>query len=187
MSKKIVAGVGVAILAIAILVTLGSSGFLQVSSKTVGPDEATLGKTSVTPEAKTVSLINERTTVDAGSFVVYSFSAPKDATDARLRGNFTADGDGINVFVADKTIMDQWNAGKKVFFSGNVYYSTTDPNTGEHPLTNSGTVDIPLYKMNGSVKGETLYLVFNNKDDAGHAKQVDANFDLSYTILKSSS
>ena len=132
--------------------------------------------TSFSPKDEAVRILNSEVVVPAGGYILYTFSTAKDAMNVRLKGDYTSDGTGLHVHVVDQTILDLWKEGTQIFSDtreGCVYYTTHD--------MHKGIVDVVLYEMYGSVRGETLYLIFDNKDDKEHLKHVNANFELTYT------
>lgn len=174
--KKIAIGVGIAIAAL--IAITAAAAFTSTAPKS--PPQAisteqnkAASEQSFAPKQESLMVVDGMTKVEKGGFVVIPLTVPKGATNAHFAGNFTSD-TGIKVFVADKTILDQWKQGKRVFFSGSVYYTSLQQ-------VNSGSVQIPEGGGVWSGIGEPLYLVFDNTDDHTLDKEVNAKLELSYT------
>lgn len=120
---------------------------------------------------ETLVVVNDIIKINKGGYAVYTFNVPKDVWgSASLRGDYTSDGGGIKVLVANKIIFEKWKE-EGIHFSGGQLYSSNN--------ADRGLVDIEVYD-----KGETLYLWFDNTDDLDHDKEVSATFVLTYIRLK---
>lgn len=130
---------------------------------------------SFTPRTETQQIVNGLVRVDAGGFVVYPFTSPKDGTKMELTGAFVTYGnDAIKVFIADETLFNQWKDGKRLFFSGNVYYTSGN-------YVSSDIIHIPEGGGTWNGDGSTLYIVFDNTEEPAYGKQVNADIKLTYT------
>lgn len=149
----------------------GSSSIVQSLEKaTTSQDKGT----EFVPNVIKRTIVNEKFTVSAGAYKVYPFFAPKDATDVSVNGNFTAAKDGIAVGLEDEYNFNLFKQGRTLSFAGDIYYSA---NGGKQ---NSGTIQTPVYDRSTSIRGEPLYLIFNNKKGDAEVN-VEAIIELSYT------
>jgi hypothetical protein len=197
--KKIAIGAGIAVVAFFAFVILvdaflpssqsGSVSTQATNQESSGSSSAVQGleKTPISQDKGTEfvptvikrTIINEKFTVSAGAYKVYTLSAPKDATNVSVNGNFTAK-DGIAVSMMDGYNFESWKQGRAMSFAGDIYYTTGG---GMAP---NGTIQTPLYGTYIAIKGEPIYLIFNNK--LGNVpKSVEAIIELSYTEYKAES
>lgn len=161
--------------------SLGST--VQVAKEASQSDTASAGLSSAAtqevagkeyvPTKIKKSIVNETFIVAAGGYNVYTFSAPKDATDVEVSGNFKSE-EGIHVVLEDEYNFNHFKQGVTISYAGDVYYSS-----GRGQVLN-GTIQTPIYDRYTSVRGEPLYLIFDNKRGVTPAN-VETIMELTYT------
>ncbi len=156
--KYIGIGVGIGVVAI-IVVVLASMG-----ARSSNPSNTNVP--TFVPTEQRVNLVNGIIGVPSGGYQFYSFSAPNDASNARVEGTYTASGgsgNDINIAIMDETAFTNWKNGHQV----NVYYNSGQLTTG---------------RIDASVPaGETLYLVYDNTFSSFTDKDVTTKADLLFT------
>jgi hypothetical protein len=122
---------------------------------------------SFAPEFGSQKIVDASFQIERGGFVVFPIDPPGGVSDVRLKGTFSSDG-GVKVGVMDAQTFEKWKAGQRIFYYGEILYSS-----GDEPVK-SGVVDTAL-------PSQELYLNIHNRDDLDNPRQVTAQFEITYT------
>jgi len=110
-----------------------------------------------------MTVVNGTIQVKAGGYILYPISIPQNSTDVELTGSHTSNGSGINILFLDDVLLDLWKNGVEF---GEPRVSATSES----------------YKLD-TVTGKTVYLVFDNTTEHELAKEVKAQFTITYTKI----
>jgi len=164
--KYIGAGIAIAVIGVIMIVWLsGMSATINSSSKS--PVANVENKIIPQNVERRDNIINGIIGVDAGGYQFYSFSAPSEASGAKVEGSYTASGgsgNDIKIYILDETGFTNWRNGHQV----NTYYNSGQLTTGKIDS------NVPV--------GKTLYLVYDNTFSTFSNKHVTAKADLVYSM-----
>ncbi len=128
---------------------------------------ATLSRSSILPQVRTLNIVHGLITVQAGSYNYYEFTIPTTATNAYVAGTFYASGgtgNDITVYVMTQTDFVNWKNGHAFSY----YYSSGQL------TTSSFSTSLPA--------GTTYELVYSNQNALISSKNVQTTVNLFYTL-----
>ncbi len=112
-----------------------------------------------------MSVSNGTIQIPSYSYTFYHFSAPNGSSTARVKGNFTMEGNGSNlrIYLLDDVNFGKWKDGHQF----NAYYDSGNETTG--------TIDVMVPPV------KTIYLVFDNTISSIPSKSVYSKINLVYS------